>query len=162
MSPLCRFLLTGASRRLGQDPRETRGQGCSPGSRTRPSDGHRAYNVSLDESGIAPGGGCCLLSSSLRMEGSVVMTPVPILRVSALPVAGARQVAGLFSFRVTGGRGPTRSHCPGGYFLWPERPCDFAGTKRMWQKGCDWSSQDQPPALWSSLSLRTLCFLVRV
>lgn len=50
------------------------------------------------------------------MEGSVMMTHPPILYVSALPVAGARQVAGLFSLRVTGGRGPTRSRCPGGCF----------------------------------------------
>lgn len=50
------------------------------------------------------------------MEGSVMMTPPPILCVSALPVAGAGQVAGLFSLRVTGGRGPTRSRCPGGHF----------------------------------------------
>ena len=80
ISPLSCFLLSGASRGLGQDPWETQGQDCSPGSRTSPSDGHRAYGC--------PGGGCCLPSSSLGMEGSAVMTPPPTLRVSALPWQG--------------------------------------------------------------------------
>ena len=88
ISPLSHFLLSGALRGLGQDPRETEGQGCSPGSRTSPSDGHRAYGASLEDFGTAPGGGCCLLSSSLGMEGSAVMTPPPTLRVSALPWQG--------------------------------------------------------------------------